>query len=186
MSQTSTLVATAAGRYATALFQLALESNALERTEADLAALRAALTASADLRMLIASPLFSRDDQARGMAGVAAAMDLAPMTRNVIGLMAQKRRIAELPHVITMFGALLAEHQGVVEAEVTAARALSKGQVTALTKALKAAVGKNIKLTQLVDDSLIAGVVVKVGSKMIDTSVRTKLANLKIAMKEVG
>lgn len=186
MSQISSLVASAAGRYATALFQLALDQGELDRVDADLGLLRDALAASADLRDLIASPLYTRDDQARGLSALGVAMGLSVTTRNVVGLLAQKRRVYALPQVIALYGALLADHRGEVEAEVTAARPLSDAQAAALTDTLRTAMGRDIKLTVSVDDSLIAGLVVKVGSKMIDTSVRTKLANLKYAMKEVG
>ena len=186
MSDTSILVSDAAGRYANALFELAREEGALEETERDVEALGQALTESADFRTLIASPLYGRDDQARGMAAVAEKMELSPLVRNVAALMASKRRLYMLPKVIGIFRALLAEHRGEVTAEVVSARELSDDQAEKLTQTLKSAEGRDVKLNVTVDESLIGGLVVRVGSRMIDTSIRSKLAQLQNVMREVG
>ncbi|MFQ5566167.1 MAG: F0F1 ATP synthase subunit delta [Paracoccaceae bacterium] len=186
MAESSTFVSSAAGRYATALFELAGESDALDQTEADMAALGAALEASDDLRTLISSPIYNRDEQGRAMASVTEAMGLSALVRNVVGLMAGKGRLFMLGEVIDVYARLMAEHRGEVTAEVTAARALSETQQGALARTLKDAVGREVKLNVAVDEGIIGGLVVKVGSKMIDTSIRSRLASLQNAMKEVG
>lgn len=186
MTASSTLVSSAAGRYANALFELASEGDALSQTEQDMEALGQALEASDDLRTLVASPIYTRDEQARAMASVAEAMGLSELVRNVIGLMASKRRLFVLDEVIEIFAELMAQHRGEVTADVTAARALSEAQQAALAETLKSAVGREVKLKLTVDERIIGGLVVKVGSKMIDTSIRSKLASLQNAMREVG
>jgi len=117
VSETSSLSASIAGRYATALFELAQESGALETAEADIARLAEALEASEDLRSLIASPIYSRDAQSRAMAAVGKALDLSELTGNLIGLMAAKRRLFVLPQLISTFRALMAEYRGEITAE---------------------------------------------------------------------
>jgi F-type H+-transporting ATPase subunit delta len=174
-----------AARYATAVFELARDSKTLDRLEADVRALDDALAESADFRSLIASPVISRGDQARATAALAAKMDLSPTTANTLALMSEKRRLFVLPQLLAALKAMIAEEKGEVTAEVTAARDLTKAQSDKLAKALKASVGREVKINLAVDESLIGGLVVKVGSKMIDSSVRSKLANLQNAMKEV-
>ena len=186
MAGSSTLVSGAAGRYATALFELASDSKALDRTEADMEALGQALEASDDLRSLLSTPIYTREEQGRAMASVTEAMGLSALVANLVGLMATKRRLFVLGQVIDIFARLMAEHRGEVTAEVTAARALSDGQQSALVSTLKAAIGHEVKLNLTVDEGIIGGLVVKVGSKMIDTSIRSKLASLQNAMREVG
>ena len=186
MTASSSLVSSAAGRYANALFELASEGNALEQAEKDMEALGQALESSDDLRTLLNSPIYTREEQGRAMASVGQAMGLSALVRNVIGLMATKRRLFVLDDVISIFAQLMADHRGEVTAEVTAARALSKTQQNALAKSLKAAIGREVKLNTTVDEGIIGGLVVKVGSKMIDTSIRSKLASLQNAMREVG
>ena len=186
MSDTSILVSDAAGRYANALFELARDEGALEATERDVEALGVALKESADFRTLIASPLYGRDDQARGMAAIADEMGLSPLVRNFAALMASKRRLYMLPKVIDIFRALMAEHRGEVTAEVVAARELSEAQANKLAETLKSAEGRDVRLNVTVDENLIGGIVVRVGSRMIDTSIRSRLAQLQNAMREVG
>jgi F-type H+-transporting ATPase subunit delta len=186
LTDSSTFVSSAAGRYATALFELASESDALLQTEMDMTALGQALEASDDLRALISTPIYTRDEQGSAMAAVAEAMGLSTLVKNIVGLMASKRRLFVLDEVIDIFAKLMAEHRGEVTADVTAARALSKGQQAGLIKTLKAAIGREVKLKLTVDEKIIGGLVVKVGSKMIDTSIRSKLASLQNAMREVG
>lgn len=186
MTDSSAFVSSAAGRYATALFELAGEGDALARTEADMTALGQALDASDDLRTLISTPIYTRDDQGRAMAAVAGAMGLSKLVLNMVGLMAGKGRLFMLGEVIGIFAELMAEHRGEVTADVTAARALSKAQQAGLAWMLKDAIGREVKLNMTIDEKIIGGLVVKVGSKMIDTSIRSKLASLQNAMKEVG
>jgi len=186
VADSSTHVSSAAGRYATALFELAGETDALAQTEQDMAALGLALEASDDLRALISTPIYTRDQQARAMASVAETMGLSALVRNVVGLMAGKGRIFMLGGVIDIFAQLMADHRGEVTADVTAARALSDAQQAGLIGTLKATIGREVKLNVTVDEDIIGGLVVKVGSKMIDTSIRSKLASLQNAMREAG
>ncbi|EKD61961.1 MAG: hypothetical protein ACD_54C00005G0003 [uncultured bacterium] len=135
---------------------------------------------------MIASPVVAREDQARAMAAIAAKMGLSAVMANTIALMASKRRLFVLPQLVANLRARIAEEKGEVTAEVTSASALSAEQAKALAATLKAKVGKDVKLNTTVDESLIGGLIVKLGSTMIDTSVKAKLAALQNAMKEVG
>jgi F-type H+-transporting ATPase subunit delta len=175
-----------AARYASALFDLAKEGGALAALEADTTALTETLAASEDLRAVIASPVVSREDQGKVMAAIAGKLGLSTLMSNTIALMADKRRLFVLPQLMSRLADLIAEEKGEVTAEVTAARALSAAQSKKLAETLKATVGKTVKLKTTVDESLIGGLVVKLGSTMIDTSVKAKLAALQNAMKEVG
>ena len=175
-----------AGRYAQALFELAKEAKAIAALEADVDALQAALVASADLRDLIASPVISRADQGAAMGAVAAKMGLSDLTANTLALMASNRRLFVLPHLVANVKARIAVEKGEITAEVTSATPLSAAQAKKLAATLKASVGKTVKLNTTVDESLIGGLIVKLGSTMIDTSVKAKLAALQNAMKEVG
>lgn len=175
-----------ASRYAQALFEIAKEEKGLGALEADAEAIGAALSASADLRDVIASPVVARDDQARAIAAVAAALKLSATTTNTLALMASKRRLFVLPQLVANLKSRIADEKGEVTADVTSASVLSADQASKLAAALKASVGKDVKLNTTVDESLIGGLVVKLGSVMIDTSVKAKLAALQNAMKEVG
>lgn len=175
-----------AARYASALFDLAKEGGALKALEADATALSETLAASDELRGVIASPVVSREDQGRALAAIAARLGLSTLMSNTIALMADKRRLFVLPQFVSQLADMIAAEKGEVTAEVTAARALSAAQSKKLAETLKARVGKTVKLKTTVDESLIGGLVVKLGSTMIDTSVKAKLAALQNAMKEVG
>ncbi len=186
MSEPASISTGIAARYATAVFELSKEDNALDQLSADVDALDAALSESADLRELIQSPIHSRSEQGAAMAAVAEAMGLGQTLKNVLALMAQKRRLFVLPHLLTALRTRLAAERGEVEAEVVSAKALTKTQAEKLEKTLADRVGSNVKINATVDESLIGGLVIKVGSKMIDTSIRSKLAQLQNTMKEVG
>jgi F-type H+-transporting ATPase subunit delta len=175
-----------AARYAAALFDLAREDRAIARLEADVDSLDAALRESADFRAMTVSPLFSREDQSRALAVLSEKMQLSALTGNTLALMAQKRRLFVLPQLIAELRSRIAAEKGEITAEVTSAAALTAEQARQLAETLKARVGKDVKLKAAVDESLIGGLVVKLGSTMIDTSVRAKLAALQNAMKEVG
>jgi len=175
-----------AARYATALFELARETGGLGALEADVSALQVALTESADLRSLISSPVYSRDDQGRAVAAISKEMALMGLTSNTLKLMAANRRLFVLPQLLVVLRDQIAAAKGEVTADVIAAKALSAKQATALAKALSKSFDKKVQLNVAVDQSLIGGLVVKVGSKMIDTSIRSRLAALQNAMKEVG
>lgn len=186
MSEPASISSGIAARYATAVFELAKEDNSVDRIETDLDALEAALTDSADFRDLIHSPVYTRDEQAAALATLGKKMDLSPVMANVLGLMAQKRRLFVLPQLVTTLRAVIAEDKGEVTADVVSAKALTKAQSEKLSKTLSERVGKDVKINASVDESLIGGLIVKVGSKMIDTSVASKLNSLQNAMKEVG
>lgn len=175
-----------AARYATALFELAKEAGSLPALEADTTALTDALAVSPEFGAMIASPVVTRTEQADAIAAIAAKLGLGPLTANTLALMAGKRRLFVLPQLLRSLAALIADEKGEVTAEVTSATTLSAAQSKKLAETLKAAVGKTVKLNTTVDESLIGGLIVKLGSTMIDTSVKAKLASLQNAMKEVG
>lgn len=186
MSEPASISLGIATRYATALFELAKETDALAVLEADMAALGDTLAASDALRAAITSPLVSRDDQGRVMAAIGTRLGLSPLFANTLALMAQKRRLFVLPQLLANLADRIAAARGEVTAEVTAARALTAAQSRKLSETLQLRAGKIVKLKTTVDESLIGGLVVKLGSTMIDTSVKAKLAALQNAMKEVG
>jgi F-type H+-transporting ATPase subunit delta len=175
-----------AGRYATALFELGLEQKALEQVEADLNRFNEALDAVDDLQRLVKSPMFSAEEQGQALGAILDELKIEGLTKNFLLLVSKNRRLFASQDMTRAFRALLAAHRGEMSATVTAASKLTDTQVTALKQALKAAFGKDVTLDQRVDPSLIGGLMVKVGSRMIDTSLRTKLTSLKHAMKEVG
>jgi len=175
-----------AGRYATALFELAKEGKDLGALEAATDALDASLRDSPEFRDFIASPIYSRADQEAAIGAVASKMGLGAMVVNTLRLMAQKRRLFVLPALVTQLRARIAAEKGEVTADVASATKLTADQQKKLAETLKASVGKDVKLNLTVDESLIGGLVVKVGSRMIDTSIRAKLAALQSTMKEVG
>lgn len=186
VSETSSISATIAGRYATALFDICKESGDLAKLEADMDALGAALADSADLRDMIVSPRVTRDEMVSVVQALAGPMGLSQMTANTLGLMAGKRRLFVLPHFVERVRAMLAEERGEVSAEVTSALPLTPAQADRVADLLRVRFGRNIKLATAVDESLIGGLVVRVGSKMIDASVLAKLAGLQAAMKDAG
>lgn len=186
MSEPASISSGIAARYATALFDLSKEENGLGALEKDVDLIDAALSASADLRDLISSPIYSRDDQGNAIAAIAAKSGLSALTTNTLKLMAAKRRLFVLPQLVADLRARIAAEKGEVTAEVTAAAALSQEQADKLAATLKARVGKDVKVKLAVDESLIGGLVVKLGSTMIDTSIKSKLSALQNAMKEVG
>jgi F-type H+-transporting ATPase subunit delta len=175
-----------AGRYATALFELALEEKALATVEQDLNRFASALDAVEDLRRLVRSPVFTAEEQQRAIAAILDKMEIEGLTANFLKLIARNRRLYAAPDMIKAFRALLARHRGQASAEVTSALSLTEGQLRALQTALKAALHKDVQLDQKVDATLLGGLVVKVGSRMVDSSLRTKLNSLKQTMKEVG
>ena len=175
-----------AQRYATALFELAKESKDLAALESDTDAIAAALNDSADLGAFLTSPIYSREDQEKAIGAVGEAMNLSPNVVNTLRLMAQKRRLFVLPALVRSLNELIAAEKGEVTADVTSATKLTAAQEKKLAATLKKSVGKDIKINLAVDESLIGGLVVRVGSQMIDTSIRSKLAALQNTMKEVG
>ena len=175
-----------AGRYATALFELGLEANALDRILNELNRFHEAMDAVDDLARLVKSPVFTADEQQRAISAILEQMRIEGLTANFLKLIAKNRRLFALPDMIKAFRALVARHRGQTSAQVISAAKLEDGQVRALQSTLKAALEKDVQLEQRVDPTLLGGLVVKVGSRMIDTSLRTKLNSLKQVMKEVG
>lgn len=186
MSSSASLSSGVAGRYATALFEIAKERGNVPKVEADVRAVEAALAESPDLRHMIASPVFSREDMVAAVKALAARMGLGPEVAGTVGLMAANRRLFVLPGLIAGVKALIAADRGEVRAEVVSAKPLSKAQIAALRETLKAQIGKAVELDLSVDEAQIGGLVVKVGSRMVDSSIRSKLAKLQNVMKEVG
>ena len=175
-----------AGRYATALFELALERGALDQVASDLDRFSEALNASGDLARLVKSPVFTAGEQGRALAAILDKLAIEGVTRNFLLLLAKNRRLFAAEDTIGAYRAMLARHRGETSATVISASKLTEAQATALKQALKAALGKEVALESRVDPGLLGGLVVKVGSRMIDTSLRTRLNSLKVAMKEVG
>ena len=186
MSEPASISLSIAGRYATAVYELAKDGKSVKAIESDLEALGAALADSDDFRALIASPIYTREEQSGAIAALSKKMKLSPVMANTLALMAQKRRLFVLPQLIAALRAVIATEKGELIADVTSAKALTKAQADKLAKTLKASTGKAVTLNATVDESLIGGLVVKVGSRMIDTSIRAKLNSLQNAMKEVG
>lgn len=175
-----------AGRYATAIFELARDAGKLDAVAADLASLTAMLANSPDLVRLVRSPVLSRTEQGKAMAAILDRMNVQDLTRRFIGLAAAKRRLFLLPAMITIFNGLLAQFRGEITARVTSAHPLDKAQLDAIAAALKQTATRDVQIQADVDNSLLGGLIVRMGSRMIDSSLRTKLNNLQIAMKEVG
>ncbi len=175
-----------AGRYAVALYELAEQAGALDAVADDLRSLRDLLAESPELRRLIASPVVQRDAQSRALLTVLERAGAGDLTRRFAGVVAANRRLFVLPAMIEAYLARLAEKRGIVVAKVTSAAQLSEAQVTRLTDNLKRSLGQKIVLDLAVDASLIGGLVVRVGSRLIDSSLKTKLMRLQLAMKGVG
>ena len=186
VAETASISLSIAGRYAQALFDLAKEDGALKALESDADALGAVLTESPELAAMVASPVVNRKEQAAAIAAVADEMGLGVLAKNTLALMAQKHRLFVLPQLVQDLKSRIATEKGEVTADVTSAAVLTAGQRDALVATLKANFGKDVKLNTTVDESLIGGLIVKLGSTMIDTSVKAKLAALQNAMKEVG
>ena len=186
MSELASISSGIAARYASAVFELAKDASDLKTLESNVQDLGTVLADSADIRDLINSPVVSREDQANAIAAVAKKMKLMPIVSNTLALMASKRRLFVLPALVAQLRALIAEEKGEITAEVISAKAMTKTQTDKLAKAIKARIGKDVKIDATVDEELIGGLVIKVGSQMIDTSIRSKLNSLSNVMKEVG
>jgi F-type H+-transporting ATPase subunit delta len=170
-------------RYARALFDLAVETSALDAVDADLKSLKAMRSASADLRTLLTSPRFAAEDKAKGLAAVASHAGLCDTTRKFLGLLALNRRTGALSIIIDAFQALVAEARGLVSAKVTTAVALTPAQAAGLAAALRTALGKDPQIETLVDPAILGGLKVRVGSRLYDASLKSKLDSLKFALK---
>jgi len=183
VDHSSGIRASLAGRYATALFALAEEKNSIDAVQASLATLSGMLAESADLRALISSPVLSRDDAGRAIAATAKSLGLDKLSTNVLGVLALNRRLDQIPAVIRAFSTLASGHRGEITAEVTSAHPLDDKQIDALKAQLKKRVGSDVSVSTAVDPSILGGLVVKIGSQMIDNSIKTRLNTLSQAMK---
>ena len=186
MASESTGVSGLAERYAAALFELADERRALDAVADDLRAMRAMLHDSADLSRLVRSPVLSRGDQGRAIALVAERAELSQLTRDFLAVAARNRRLFAVPAMIEAYLAKLAARRGEVTAEVTAAQPLTEAQSSALSDQLRRAVGSQVSVDLKIDPSLIGGMVVKIGSRMVDGSLRSKLQRLRLALRAGG
>ena len=178
------IVSGMAGRYATALFELAVETNSLDQLHADLAAFETMLAASPELTRLVRSPVFGADEQARALDAVLDKAGISGIARNFLRVVAANRRLFAVREIIRGYQALVAKHKGEVTAEVTVAQPLNDARLGEIRAALRAVTGKDVQINVDVDPSIIGGLKVKLGSRMVDASLRTKLNSIKFAMKE--
>lgn len=182
----SVATSTIAERYSAALFELAEQQAALDAVAADLRALRGLIAESEDLQRLLKSPVISRFDQQKAISAVAERAKLGALTKNFLGLVAKNRRLFAVEGMIAAYLARLAEKRGEMTAQVASAVPLVDAQISAIGAVLKKVVGGNVTLDVTVDPGLLGGLVVKVGSRMVDGSLKTKLQHLQLAMKGVG
>ncbi len=180
------IVSGMAGRYATALFDLALEAAAVESVKSDLDRFEALLDESADLTRLVRSPVFSADEQADALSAVLAKAEIGGLAAQFLKVVASNRRLFAAHDMVKAFRELVARHKGEVTAEVTLAEKPSDAHLAAIKDSLKAVTKKDVQVNVKVDPAIIGGLVVKLGSRMVDTSLRTKLNAIKHAMKEVS
>jgi F-type H+-transporting ATPase subunit delta len=174
------------GRYATALFELARDEKSIDAVKADLDRFDAMLADSVDLQRLVRSPVFSADSQAKALAAVLEKAGITGIAANFLRVLTVNRRLFAVRQVIGAFRALVARFKGEATADVTVAEKLNDKNLDALKTALKAVTGKDVELNVNIDPSIIGGLVVKLGSRMVDSSLRTKLNSIKHAMKEAG
>ncbi len=186
MAETSSLISGVAQRYAGSLFDLALEAKSLAEVEKNLDAFEALVNGSADLKRLIQSPVFSSDDQVKAISAILNKAKIGGLVGNFLRVVAQNRRLFSVPSMIQSFRQIAANHRGEVTADVTTAHALTAAQETELKATLKSVAGKDVTINVTVDPSILGGLIVKLGSRQIDTSLRTKLSSLKLVLKEVG
>ena len=186
MAAQDTGTAGLAARYAAALFDLADESKQFDAVAADLRAIRVMIAESPDLRRLVRSPVLTRAEQGRAIAAVLEKAGVTDLVRRFVGLVAENRRLFALNDMITAYLGELARRRGEMTASVISAAPLSDAQTAALTDALRRAVGGKVSVETHTDASLIGGLIVQVGSRMVDSSLKSKLQRLKLAMKGVG
>lgn len=173
-------------RYASALFDLALAEKKIPAVEKDLGRFAALLEGSDDLKRLVVSPVFSADDQSNAIDAILTKAKITGLVGNFIRVVARNRRLFEMQDMLPAFRKLAAEHRGEINADVTVAQKLTAEQTKELKAALKSVVGKDVAINATIDPSILGGMIVKVGSKQIDTSLKTRLSSLKLALKEVG
>jgi F-type H+-transporting ATPase subunit delta len=180
------MMASMAGRYAAALFELAKDQRQLPEVERDVVAFQAMLDESGDLCRLVRSPVISAEEQSKALSALLARAGIAGLTGNFLQLIARNRRLFAVADMIKSFRALIARERGEVSAEVATAHPLTQEQLQALSDTLRTQVGKNVQINTRVDPALLGGLIVKIGSRMIDSSLRTKLDSLKVAMKGIA
>ena len=180
------IVSGMAGRYATALFELAVEANAIDAVKRDLDALDGLIADNPDLDRLVKSPVFGADEQARAIGAVLEKAGIGGTAANFVKVVASNRRLFALREMISGFRAMVAKHKGEITAQVTVAENLNDQHLASIKDALKSVTGKDVQVDVTVDPTIIGGLVVKLGSRMIDASLRTKLNSIKHAMKEVS
>lgn len=183
METSGGIQASLGGRYALALFELARDAKTIDAVESSLANVRDALGASEDFRNLTTSPMVSRGAAVKAVSAVADELGVDATTKSFLGVLAENRRLAQLPAIIRAFRLLAARHRGEVTAEVTSAHPLSDDQVTELKQQLRQRLGREVSVDLSVDADLLGGLVVRIGSQMIDSSIRTRLNALSSAMK---
>ncbi|MGN6357044.1 MAG: F0F1 ATP synthase subunit delta [Novosphingobium sp.] len=183
MENSGGITASLQGRYASALFDLASEKGIVTAVESDLDTLGDAIAATPDLAALIRNPQVGRDAAAKAIDAVATVLNLSPLTKQFLGVLAGNRRLSVLPEVVAAFASIAAAQRGEVSAEVSSAHPLTDDQLKALTEKLKAREGREVKLKAKVDPEILGGLVVRIGSKQIDSSIRTRLNTLANAMK---
>jgi len=186
VADTSQLTSGVAERYASSLFELALEEGAVDSVTADLDRFQVMLDESEDLKRFVLSPVFSAEDQLKAIVALSEKAGISGFFANFLKVVARNRRLFALPGMIKAFRIIAANQRGEISAEVTSAHALSAEQENELKAALKGVTGKDVAIAVTVDPSILGGLIVKVGSRQIDTSLRTKLSTLKLALKEVG
>ena len=186
MAQSGSILSGVSGRYASALFELASEAGQVDAVAAGLDQFGALIDSSADLKALIANPVFTEDQQSAAIKALLAKAEIGGLAGNFIALVAAKRRLFALPGMIIAYRQLVADAKGVVRAEVTVAEQPSPKQIAEIAASLKGAVGKQVVVDLKIDPSLIGGLIVKMGSRMVDASLKTKLNAIRLAMKDVG
>jgi F-type H+-transporting ATPase subunit delta len=186
VAQTGSIISGMAARYASSLFELASEAGSLDEVEKELGRVEELLQGSADLRRLVESPVFSAEDQLRAISVIADKAGFKGLVGNFLRVVARNRRLFALPGMIAAFRKLAADARGEVAADVTSAHALSAAQQAELKETLKGVAGKDVALNLTVDPSILGGLIVRIGSRQIDSSLKTKLNSLKLALKEVG
>jgi F-type H+-transporting ATPase subunit delta len=186
VAQSGSLTSGVAERYAGSLFELAVQEKSVAKVEADLGRFEGLLEGSEDLKRLISSPVFSAEDQLRAVAAIADKAKITGLVGNFLRVVAGNRRLFAIPAMIRAFRRIAAEHRGEVAAEVVSAHRLTAAQENELKATLKTVAGKDVAIALTVDPTLLGGMIVRIGSRQIDTSLKTRLNSLKLALKEVG
>lgn len=186
LAKSGSPISAVAQRYGGSLYELAADANCVATTEKDLGRFGDLIEGSADLKRLIESPVFSAADQLAAVSALSAKAKLSGLVGNFLKVVASNRRLFAVPAMITAFREIAAEKRGEVTADIVSAHALTPAQEKELSATLKSVAGKEVSLKVSVDVSLLGGMVVRLGSRQIDTSLKTKLASLKLALKEVG